>query len=222
MLIQTEPVGEEERMFGRVGQRSWKWLRRNEDRWKEGARLVYSLCLLFQAQSVGAALDVRKDWMQCGREIWKVLAEVQRSAAIQAREPTVGQDPECGAQAICSWMGRRCGWVVRETYQTRSWRRKWGFWLGEEIGYCAEGTCGWWQVVGSGQNLEVSFRTGQGSGCLNWGNQVGSCGNFTQNQLSLISTNLVCLLSCLQQQLILPKYDLIPYPSSGKRQSKFL
>jgi hypothetical protein len=49
MLIQTEPVGEEERMFGRVGQRSWKWLRRNEDRWKEGARLVYSLCLLFQA-----------------------------------------------------------------------------------------------------------------------------------------------------------------------------
>lgn len=78
ILIQKDSVGEEERMFWRVGQRGWKWLRWNEVRWA---------CVQFVPPvpslecGGGSGCEERLD-VVWERQIWKVLAEVQRSVAV--------------------------------------------------------------------------------------------------------------------------------------------
>jgi hypothetical protein len=68
----------EERMCGQFGPRSWK-----KDRWMEGTGLVYRMCFLAQAWSMGIDLSGWKYWiwwgrwgrdnLLLGREVWSIL-----------------------------------------------------------------------------------------------------------------------------------------------------
>lgn len=48
-------------MWGQVGLRGRRWLEWNEIRWSERTELVYKMCTLFQARSMGVD---RSEW-QC-------------------------------------------------------------------------------------------------------------------------------------------------------------